>query len=182
VIFTELALSGAFLIQMQPHFDQRGFFARSFCQETFAGRGLADVFVQMNTSFSQRRGTLRGLHFQRPPAAETKMVRCVAGAIFDAILDLRAGSQTFGQVCTVELSATNRHMLYIPRGVAHGFQTLCDEVELLYWHDTAYAPGYEGGVNALDPTLGIDWPLPPVEMSPRDVALPPLRDLESLLL
>lgn len=180
MIFTDLPLAGACLIEMSPHHDDRGFFARSFCADTFAARGLASRFVQMNTSFSRARGTLRGLHFQRPPAAEVKMVRCLAGAVFDVILDLRAGSPTFGQTAAVELSAANRRMLYIPRGLAHGFQTLTEGAELLYWHDTPHAPGHEGGVNALDPDLGVDWPLPPVAVSPRDAALPPLRDQEPL--
>ena len=180
MIFTDLPLSGAVVVDLEPRQDARGFFARSFCAETFAARGLVSQFVQMNASYSHRKGTLRGLHFQRPPAAEVKMVRCVAGAVFDVIVDLRAGSPTFGRWTGVELSATNRRMIYIPRGFAHGFQTLSDGAELIYWHDTPYAPGHEGGVHFADPDLAIDWPLPPVDLSTRDASLPRLAEQEPL--
>lgn len=180
MIFTDLPLPGALLIEMEPITDERGFFARSFCARRFAERGLADRFVQMNTSFTAARGTLRGMHFQRPPAAEVKMVRCLRGAVFDVIVDLRAGSATFGHWASVELTAENRRMIYIPRGFAHGFQTLTDDAELLYWHDTAHAPGFEGGLHHACPGVAIDWPLPVGQVSARDHALPGLHELEPL--
>jgi dTDP-4-dehydrorhamnose 3,5-epimerase len=180
MIFTDLPLPGAVLIDLEKIEDHRGFFARSFCAETFAARGLASRFVQMNTSFTAARGALRGMHFQRPPAAETKMVRCLRGAVFDVIVDLRAGSRTYGAWTGVELSAENRTMIHIPRGFAHGFQTLTEDAELLYWHDTAYAPGHEGGLHHACPDVGIAWPLPIAEMSARDAALPRLHELEPL--
>lgn len=178
MIFTPLPLAGAFVIDMQPHVDARGFFARSFCADTFAAQGLCSQFVQMNTSYNQHAGTLRGLHFQRPPATEIKMVRCLRGAVYDVIVDLRAGSDSYGQWTAVELSQDNRRMIYIPRGFAHGFQTLLPEAELLYWHDTAYASGCDGGLHYGDPDLAINWPLAVHEVSPRDAALPRLSQLE----
>jgi dTDP-4-dehydrorhamnose 3,5-epimerase len=178
VIFTPLALDGAFMIEMQPHHDARGFFARSFCAETFAARGLASRFVQMNTSFTAAKGTIRGMHFQRPPAAEVKMVRCLRGAVLDVIVDLRAGSASYGRWASVELSQDNRRMVYIPRGFAHGFQTLTPDAELLYWHDTPYTPGHEGGLHHADPGVAIDWPLAVADLSARDTTLPRLTELE----
>jgi dTDP-4-dehydrorhamnose 3,5-epimerase len=180
MIFTALPLAGAFVIEIQPHQDARGFFARSFCTQTFAAQGLASQFVQMNTSFTRRAGSLRGMHFQRAPLAEVKMVRCLHGAVFDVIVDLRAGSGSFGRWTSVTLSAENRLMIYIPRGFAHGFQTLTPDAELLYWHDTAYAPGHEGGMHHADPDVAIDWPLPVTEISARDAALQRLTELEPI--
>lgn len=175
-----LPIAGAFCITPEPRGDARGFFARSFCAQDFAARGLASVWAQVNLSHSSRAGTLRGLHFQRPPAAEVKLIRCTAGAVWDVLLDLRRDSPTFGQWAGVALSAENLCMAYVPKGVAHGFQTLTDGAELLYFHDTPYTPGAEGGVNPLDPALDIPWPLPVAEMSDRDRALPPLSATEPM--
>ena len=157
--------------------DARGFFARLFCEEEFAAHGLATHMTQMNTSYSAAKGTLRGLHFQRPPKAEAKVVKCLKGAIFDVLVDLRQGP-TFGQHHAAELTDDNRSMLYIPEGCAHGFQTLTEDAELLYLHSESYAPDLEGGVHHA--SLGIDWPLPPVSLSPRDAAFPPLTEMEPL--
>lgn len=180
MIITDLPLAGAKRIEMEPKGDARGFFARSFCSREFGDAGLATHFVQMNTSLTRQVGTIRGLHFQRPPAAEVKMVRCLVGAVFDVIVDLRAGSPTYGRWCAETLTAENRRMIYIPAGFAHGFQTLLPETELLYLHDTHYAPGHEGGLFYADKSVAIDWPLPAAGLSERDAALPPLSKLEPI--
>ena len=178
--FRELPLSGAWEITLERREDTRGFFARSYCDDEFSALGLNTTWVQMNLSFSQFRGTLRGMHFQREPVGEIKMVRCLRGAVLDVIVDLRAQSDTFGQHCAVTLDSELRNAIYIPKGFAHGFQTLGDACELQYSHSTSYKPGFEGGINALDPDLGIDWPLPPGAMSDRDLALLPLKDCDPL--
>jgi dTDP-4-dehydrorhamnose 3,5-epimerase len=180
MIFAPLPLSGAFEIGLERRGDARGFFARFFCAEEFAAHGLNTGWVQMNLSFSTAAGTLRGMHFQRAPAAEVKLVRCLRGRAQDVIVDMRAGSDSFGHHCAVTLDADARNAIYIPTGFAHGFQTLTDETELQYFHSAAYAPDCEGGVNPLDPALAIDWPLPPVEVSDRDRALPLLADCPPL--
>jgi dTDP-4-dehydrorhamnose 3,5-epimerase len=180
MIFHPLTLHGAFRIALEPQGDERGFFARLFCTEEFRAHGLAPEVVQMNTSFSREAGTVRGLHFQRAPAAESKVVRCLQGAIRDVIVDLRAASPHFGQWEAVVLTSKNRDMIYVPPGFGHGFQTLLPDTELLYLHGAAFSPYHEGGVAHDDPDLGIDWALPVINLSPRDAALPRLRDLESL--
>ncbi|MCC6007837.1 MAG: dTDP-4-dehydrorhamnose 3,5-epimerase [Rhodobacteraceae bacterium] len=180
MIFHPLPLEGAFRIELDRKGDARGFFARLFCAETFADRGLEPVIAQMNTSFSAEAGTMRGLHFQRAPAAETKVVRCLRGAIRDVIVDLRAASATFGRWVALDLTEENRDMVYVPRGFAHGFQTLVPATELLYLHGEAYSPAHEGGIAHDDPDLAIDWPMPVVNVSPRDACLPRLRDTEPL--
>jgi dTDP-4-dehydrorhamnose 3,5-epimerase len=182
MIFTQLAIEGAYRVDLERRGDARGFFARLFCAEEFAAHGLVTNWVQMNTSFSAERGTLRGLHFQRPPKAEAKVVRCLKGAIYDVIVDLRAGSPTHGQHIALELNDENRAMAYIPRGCAHGFQTLTPDAELLYLHDEFYSPDHEGGVHHADPDLGIDWPQPPTQLSARDQAFPTLREMEPIAL
>ena len=182
MIFSPLPIAGAYQIDLERRGDDRGFFARLFCREEFAAHGLASEYVQMNTSFSSRAGTLRGLHFQRPPMAEAKVVRCLKGAIFDVIVDLRAGSATFGQYTALELTDDNRTMAYVPKGCAHGFQTLVPDVELLYLHSAAYSPADEGGVHYADPDIGVDWPLPPSEISDRDRSFGPLSSVEPIRL
>ena len=172
MIFTELALSGAYRIEMERLEDDRGFFARSFCAEEFAEHGLATTMPQCNVSFNSRRATLRGLHFQSDPHAEDKLVRCTAGAVFDVIVDLRADSRTRHRWFGVELTADNRHALWVPRGFAHGFITLTDASEVLYMMSVPYAPGSARGVRWNDPAIAIDWPLPPEHMSDRDAAYP----------
>jgi dTDP-4-dehydrorhamnose 3,5-epimerase len=180
MIFTPLSLAGAFRIDLDRREDARGFFARLFCAKEFANHGLTTTWVQCNTSLSRTEGTLRGLHFQRPPMAEVKMVRCLKGAIFDVMVDLRAGSPSFGHWTALELTAENRSMAYIPEGFAHGFQTLSPETELLYFHSQVYSPAHEGGLRHDDPRLGIQWPRPVADLSPRDAEHPGLDTLEPI--
>lgn len=170
--FTDLPLSGAYLIDIEPRGDERGLFARVFCTEEFGRHGLATRWAQCNTSFSARCGTVRGMHFQRPPHAEVKLVRCTAGAIFDAIVDMRAGSPTYGQWTGVNLDAENRRMLYVPEGFAHGFQTLVDGTEIHYMVSAPYSPQAEGGLRHDDPAIGIRWPFPVTVVSERDLDHP----------
>ena len=172
MIFNATPLAGAWLIDLEPFSDQRGWFARYFCKNEFQQIGHTKEWVQLNHSASYTTGTLRGMHFQRPPYREIKMVRCIAGAIFDVIVDLRQGSPTFLQWFGAELSAANRRMLYIPEGFAHGFQTLDANVEMLYHHTEFYTPGAEGGYRYDDPAFSIPWPLPVSVISERDSAHP----------
>lgn len=172
--FTPTPLSGAFTIDLDKRGDDRGFFARAFCEREFAAAGLETRFVQINNSLSTRRGTLRGLHYQLAPAAEVKVVRCVRGALWDVILDLRAGSPSFGQWFGAELTAENRTMMYVPRGFAHGLITLTEDVEAVYLVSAFYAPEHERGVRFDDPGHGIDWPIAPVEISDKDRTWPDL--------
>ena len=180
MIFTPLSLPGAFRIDLDRREDDRGFFARVFCAREFEAHGLPTLFVQMNTSFTRATGTVRGLHFQRPPMAEAKVVRCLKGAILDVIVDLRAGSPTYGQWTSVELDEDNRAMIYVPPGFAHGFQTQRPDTELLYLHSQFYSPGHEGGLAHDDPQLDIPWPLPIVGVSARDATFPTLDALEPI--
>jgi dTDP-4-dehydrorhamnose 3,5-epimerase len=182
MIFTPLEIAGAYRIDPVKIGDERGFFARIFCAEEFAAHGLSAHWKQMNTSFSARRGTLRGLHFQRPPAAEAKLVRCLGGAMYDVLVDLRAGSNTFGRWTALELTPRTGAMVYIPEGVAHGFQTLCEDTEVLYCHTAAYSQDHEGGLMFDDRTVGIAWPLPVSTISDRDRSHPSLHDLEPITL
>jgi dTDP-4-dehydrorhamnose 3,5-epimerase len=168
MIFTETPIGGAFLIDLEPRGDERGFFARFFCEREFGAHGLSTHFVQANNSLSARRGTLRGMHYQLAPKAETKVVRCLRGALFDIVLDLRKGSPTFGKSFGAELSADNRRMMYVPKGFGHGFVTLTDDAEALYLVDEFYSPEHERGVRWDDPKFGIQWPVAPVVMSDKD--------------
>lgn len=174
MIVHRTSLEGACLIEPERRGDDRGFFARLFCERDFAAAGLETRFVQVNNSLSTRKGTLRGLHFQLPPAAEVKLVRVVRGAIFDVIVDLRAGSSGFGKWFGAELNAENRLMMYVPRGFAHAFITLTDDVEAVYFVSAFYSPEAERGLRWNDPAIGIDWPLPPVEISVKDRQWPDL--------
>ncbi len=158
MIFIATQLPGAYLIELKRSEDERGFFARTFCQREFEEQGLNPHIAQCNTSFNKRKGTLRGMHFQEVPYVETKLVRCTAGAIYDVIIDLRSDSPTFKQYAAFELTAENRKMLYIPEGFAHGFQTLADSSELLYQMSQVYSPDYARGVRWDDPAFGIQWP------------------------
>lgn len=170
--FQETPLPGAYQVELERRGDERGFFARVFCREEFRAHGLATSFVQVNDSLSAERGTLRGLHYQLAPRAETKLVRCVRGALWDVILDLREGSPSFGRWFGAELSAENRRMLYVPRGFAHGFVTLADDTEALYFVDEFYAPELERGVRWNDPRFGIRWPVEPRVLSDKDAGHP----------
>jgi dTDP-4-dehydrorhamnose 3,5-epimerase len=167
-----LPLSGAAVVHSEPRRDARGLFARLFCQDELRELNGDRPIQQINLSVTRECGTVRGLHFQRPPMAEDKAVRCLRGRVFDVLVDLRQGSPTFGQWCGVELDAEAMNMVYIPRGFAHGFQTLHPDCEMLYLHTEFYSPESEGGFRFDSPDLGIDWPLPPHGMSPRDLALP----------
>jgi dTDP-4-dehydrorhamnose 3,5-epimerase len=172
MIFTSLQLAGAYRIAPELVVDERGAFARRFCADTFRAHGLESDLVQRSISFNARAGILRGMHFQSPPYLETKLVRCTRGAIFDVIVDLRDGSPTYGQWHGEELSADNRLMLYIPKGFAHGFQTLADNTEVDYEITPAYVPGAEAGFRFDDPELGISWPASAMIVSERDRSLP----------
>lgn len=176
--FTETELAGAYLVELDRLEDERGFFARTFCAREFEDHGLSPVVAQANVSFNHRAGTLRGLHYQVPPSAETKLVRCTRGAIHDVIVDLRPGSPTRLQHVGVELSEQNRRALYVPKGFAHGYQTLTDDAEVAYQVDEFYAPGLEQGLRHDDPALGIVWPLAVSVVSEKDAAWPLLATLE----
>lgn len=180
MIFTPLDLQGAYLVQLEKREDPRGFFARAFCAEEFSAHGLPTEWAQMNLSLSRDSGTIRGLHFQRSPKADAKLVRCVGGAVLDVIIDLRAGSPSFGGFLTIELSSENRNAVFLPTGFGHGFQVLQPHSELFYMHTAPYTPKFEGGVHPLDPEIGIPWPLDIAEMSSRDRELPRLSELEPL--
>jgi dTDP-4-dehydrorhamnose 3,5-epimerase len=168
MIFTETPLPGAYLIDLDKKGDDRGFFARVFCENEFNGKGLVGQFRQVNTSLSAHRGTLRGMHYQLPPMAETKLVRCIRGALYDLILDLRSDSRTFGQSFGAELTAENRRMMYVPKGFAHGLQTIEDATEVFYLVDEFYSPEQERGIRYNDPKFALRWPLVPTVMSDKD--------------
>lgn len=170
--FTETALSGAFVIELDPVEDERGFFARTFCVREFAAHGLETRIAQCNVSRTRRRGTLRGLHYQVEPATEAKLVRCVRGALFDLIVDVRPDSPTYLQHLGIELSADNGLALYVPAMCAHGFETLTDDVDVLYQISEFYAPLHARGVRYDDPALGIQWPIPVLHVSDKDTAWP----------
>jgi dTDP-4-dehydrorhamnose 3,5-epimerase len=172
MIYGATELAGVHLLDMERLEDERGFFARAWCEEDFAAHGLSGRFVQSSVSFNKRRGTLRGLHYQAAPAAETKLVRCTLGAIHDVLLDLRPGSPTFKRWIGVELSAENRRALYVPEGIAHGFQTLEDRSEVLYHMGTRHSPAHARGVRWDDPAFAIPWPLPVSCISERDARYP----------
>jgi dTDP-4-dehydrorhamnose 3,5-epimerase len=168
--FTETKLAGAFVIDIEPRVDDRGFFARSFCQREMTEHGLNAVIAQANIAFNERRGTLRGMHFQFPPAAETKLVRCTRGGILDIIVDLRPESPTYLEHVAVELTADNHRALYVPERFAHGYQALADGTETSYEVGAFYAPEHEGGILYSDPLLALSWPLPVAATSPKDAA------------
>ena len=176
--FTETKLAGAFLIDLERREDNRGFFARTFCQNEFAEHGLNTTIAQANLAFNRYKGTLRGMHFQFPPKAESKLVRCPRGGIVDIIVDLRPESPTYLEHVSVELSAANGRSIYVPRRFAHGYQALEDDTETTYMVGEFYAPELEGGLRHDDPRLGIEWPLPVGEMSPKDRAWALLEESE----
>jgi dTDP-4-dehydrorhamnose 3,5-epimerase len=172
LIFTETKLGGAFIIEPERREDDRGFFARTWCQQEFRARGLSTRLVQCNISFNRNKGTLRGMHYQAAPFEEAKLVRCTGGAIYDVIVDLRPQSGTYKQWIAVELSSENRTMLYIPEGFAHGFQTLVDHTEVFYQMSEFYAPAFARGVRWNDPAFGIQWPPDNQIISSRDQQYP----------
>ncbi len=176
MIFHETPVAGCRLIELEKRGDARGFFARLFCEREFAQAGLETRFVQANNSLTAEAGTLRGLHYQLPPAAEVKLVRCVRGVLWDVVLDLRPESPSFGRWFGAELSAENRRMMYVPRGCAHGFVTLGDDAEALYFVSAFYGPEEERGVRWNDPRFAIDWPVTPTTISDKDAAWPDFND------
>jgi dTDP-4-dehydrorhamnose 3,5-epimerase len=178
MIFTETKLKGAFILDLERREDNRGFFARAFCQHEFAEHGLKPTIAQANVAFNKRKGTLRGMHFQFPPSAETKLVRATRGAILDIIVDLRPESPTYLQHVAVELSADNGRALYVPERFAHGYQALEDATETSYMVGEFYTPGVEGGLSPTDPRLGLKWPLPTTEISDKDRTWNLLEEVE----
>lgn len=172
MILTRTAVAGAYVIEPERIEDERGFFARTFCRREFEAAGLNASFVQCNISFNRHKGTLRGLHYQDPPHAEAKLIRCTMGAIFDVIVDLRRDSPTFKRWGSVELTASNRKMMFAPEGCAHGFQTLEDDSEVLYQMSGFYRPDAARGCRWDDPIFGIEWPPGPRIISDRDRAFP----------
>lgn len=172
MIFNETPVKGAFIVEPQKQEDERGFFARSWCQREFETRGLVYRSVQANVSFNNKRGTLRGMHYQVKPYEETKLLRCIRGAIYDVIIDLRPASPSYGRWWSVELRADDSRMLYVPGGVAHGFQTLEDKAEVIYQVSQFYTPEAERGVRYDDPAFGIRWPLEVTAISAKDRSWP----------
>jgi dTDP-4-dehydrorhamnose 3,5-epimerase len=171
--FEPLPLDQAFLVRVEPHADARGLFARTFCVAEFAAAGLPTALVQASISFNARRGTVRGMHFQWAPSREAKLVRCARGALFDVLLDLRPGSPSYLRHVAVELNEANRDAVFIPHGVAHGFQTLADATEVLYQMTDVHAPALAAGVRWNDPGFGIRWPLTGgIVVSERDAGYP----------
>ncbi len=170
--FTETKLKGTYIIEPELLTDERGFFARSWCQKEFTERGLNPNLVQCNISFNLKKGTLRGMHYQTKPYEEAKLVRCTTGAIHDVIIDLRPESSTFKQWVAVELTAENRKMLYIPEGIAHGFQTLVDNTEVFYQMSEFYHPDLARGIRWNDPELSLEWPLKEFIISEKDTSYP----------
>jgi dTDP-4-dehydrorhamnose 3,5-epimerase len=181
MIFTETELPGAFIIDLDRREDSRGFFARAFCQHEFAEHGLEPIIAQANVAFNNRKGTMRGMHFQFPPAAETKLVRCTRGAILDSIVDLRPESPTYLEHVSVELTADNHRAIYVPGRFAHGYQVLEDSTETSYQVGEFYTPGVEGGLMYDDPALGLTWPFPVTEISDKDRDWQLLEDVEDEL-
>jgi dTDP-4-dehydrorhamnose 3,5-epimerase len=170
--FVPTTLQGVFAIELERLEDQRGFFARAWCQHEFKEHGLNPHVVQCNLSFNRKQGTVRGMHYQVEPYQETKLVRCARGAIFDVVIDLRRHSPTFMRWFGIELSADNRKMLYVPEGFAHGYQTLQDDSEVFYQVSEFYQPGSEAGIRWDDPAFGIEWPLEGTMISEKDRAHP----------
>lgn len=170
--FTSTGLEGSYVIDIFPIEDERGWLVRTFCKNEFAEIGHIKEWVQMNHTFTNKAGTIRGMHFQNPPFSEIKLIRCIAGKVFDVIIDLRKNSATFLKWISVELSADNKKMIYIPEGFAHGFQTLADGCQLIYNHSEYYKPGVEGGINYDDKMIGINWPLVAKNISKRDSSHP----------
>lgn len=168
MIFTETVLKGSFVIELEPFVDERGWFARTYCKNEFSKIGHQKEWVQLNHSFTKQTGTIRGMHYQLPPFSEIKLVRCIAGAVYDVIIDIRKGSATFLQYVGVELSAANKKMIYIPEGFAHGFQALTDDCELIYHHSQFYTAGIEAGIRYDEPKINIKWPLQVTSISQRD--------------
>ena len=182
MIFKKTKLEGNYLIDLEPRADERGFFARYFCEREFSEKGLNTRWVQINNSMSRDVGTLRGLHFQRAPHTEVKLVRCLQGSIWDVVVDLREGSKTYGNWFGATLSDKNRTMMYVPKGFAHGFISLEPNAEILYLVSDFYAPDHEETLNWNDQDVGIDWPIAPSIVSDKDSRGVLLRDIQPMAL
>jgi dTDP-4-dehydrorhamnose 3,5-epimerase len=174
---TPTSLAGVWLVELELREDERGFLARTYCDREFAAQGLNTGWPQCNLTLTRQRGMIRGMHFQRDPKPEIKLIRCAAGAIFDVLVDVRRNSPTFGRWEGFELTGANRRQLYVPGGIAHGFQCLTDNCEVFYMMSEFYAPELAAGLRWNDPQVGIRWPLPPTLISEKDLQLPLLRDL-----
>jgi dTDP-4-dehydrorhamnose 3,5-epimerase len=172
MVFRETALQGAFIVEIEKREDERGFFARSWCQREYEARGFNSRVMQCNISFNFKRGTLRGLHYQCAPHEEAKLIRCTSGSIYDVIIDLRPKSPTFKQHASVVLEAAQHLMLFVPEGFAHGFETLEDQTEVFYQMSEFYVPEAGRGIRWNDPAFGIEWPSPPSVISERDLSYP----------
>ena len=170
--FTEMPIAGVILVELEPASDDRGFFARTYCREEFTRHGLDPEIAQCSMAFSAKAGTVRGMHYQRDPHGEVKLIRCTRGAVYDVVVDLRSDSSTFRRWYGVELSADNRRMLYIPRGIAHGYQSLQDGTEISYQMSTPYHPEAAAGVRWDDPAFGVIWPLEVTVIAERDRTYP----------
>jgi dTDP-4-dehydrorhamnose 3,5-epimerase len=178
--FTPTDINGPMLVDLDPHRDERGFFARSFCVDEFSAAGLPANVVQCSVSWSPRRGTIRGMHWQCAPSLESKLVRCTRGAVLDQIVDMRSDSPTFLKHLEVELTWENRRAIHVPPLFAHGFQTLTDEVEVLYFVDHHYSPENARGLRYNDPALGLNWPLPVSVISAKDASWPLFEEQQLL--
>ena len=178
MIFNGTKLKGAYIIDIERREDSRGYFARAFCQKEFEAHGLKPIIAQANVAFNIKKGTLRGMHFQYPPAAETKLVRCTRGAILDIIVDLRPESPTYLDHIAVELSQDNQRSLYVPERFGHGYQVLRDGTETSYQVGEFYTPGSEGGLRYDDPRIRLQWPLPVASISEKDMVWILLSDIE----
>jgi len=174
MIFNETFLKGSYVIELEPFTDERGWFARTFCKDEFSKIGHHKEWLQLNHSFTRQQGTIRGMHYQLPPFSEIKLIRCIAGAVYDVIIDLRNGSSTFLNYFGAELSSANKKMIYVPEGFAHGFQALTDDCELIYHHTAMYMQGVEAGIKYNEPLLNINWPLAVTMISARDSTHPAL--------
>lgn len=172
MIFEPLPIDGAFVVRLEPHTDERGFFARAFCEFAAKDQNLNPHVSQANLSHTKRKGTIRGLHYQLAPHEEAKLIRCIRGGIFDVVADRRPGSKTYGKWAGVELTAENHDAVYVPEGCAHGFQTLTDDVEVFYLVSHRYVKESDTGIRYSDPTFAIQWPLPVSDLSEKDAALP----------
>lgn len=182
MIFTKTELNGAYIIELERREDERGFFARSFCRNEFEAHGLKPVIAQANIAWNRSKGTLRGMHLQYPPAAETKLVHCTGGAILDIIVDLRPESPTYLRHIVVELNADNQRALYVPERFGHGYQVLCDNTHTSYQVGEFYTPDSEGGLRYDDPRLDLPWPLPVTVVSERDRSWKSLDEIEPELI
>jgi len=166
--FIKTAVAGAYIIELEPHSDERGLFARTWCEREFADHGISMTIRQSSISVNRRRGTMRGMHYQVAPHAEQRVVRCTSGAIYDVIVDLRPDSKSYREWVSVEMSKDNRKMVYVPEGCAHGFVTLVDDVEVFYQMSASYSPDHARGVRWNDPAFSIEWPIEVAVVSERD--------------